>query len=101
MIASELQKLSEFVAGAFIFGGFTRGGERAKTAASPLPDTRHFHLRERLFREVILTKKKSYFSVKISRNLRNGRELAVFLSKTHSLCLKKVKQMCKAQKIVS
>ncbi len=46
-------------------------------------------------------KEKYYFSVKISRNLRNGRELAVFLSKTHSLCLKKVKQMCKAQKIVS
>lgn len=44
-------------------------------------------------------KEKSYFSAKISRNLRNGKELAVFLSKTHSLFLKKVKQMCKAQKM--
>ena len=70
-----------------------------KTEASLLPDTRQFPLREGLSREVIWTKKKSYFSVKISRNLRNGRELTVFLSKTHSLCLKKVKQLCKAQKM--
>ena len=61
MIASELQKLSEFVAGAFIFGGFTRGRERAKTATSPLPDTRHFPLREGLSREVIRTKKSPTF----------------------------------------
>ena len=37
--------------------------------------------------------------MKIRRKLRNGKELAVFLSKTHSLFLKKVKQMCKAQKM--
>ena len=36
-------------------------------------------------------KEKSYFSAKIIRNLRNGKELAVFLSKTHILFEKKEK----------
>ena len=72
-----------------------------KTEASLLSDTRQFPLREGLSREVIWTKKKSYFSVKISRNLRNGRELTVFLSKTHILFEKKEKQLCKAQKILT
>jgi len=46
-------------------------------------------------------KEKSYFSTKISRNLRSGKESAVFLSKTHILFEKKEKQLCKAQKILT
>ena len=42
---------------------------------------------------------KYYFSRKIGGFLRLRREMAAFLSKTHSLFLKKAKQMCKAQKI--
>jgi len=48
-----------------------------------------------------LHKEKSYFSTKIGRNLRNGKESAVFLSKTHILFEKKEKQLCKAQKILT
>ena len=44
---------------------------------------------------------KSYFSCKIRRKLRNGKESAVFLSKTHILFEKKEKQLCKAQKILT
>ena len=44
---------------------------------------------------------KSYFSCKIRQKLRNGKELVCFLSKTHRLFLKKAKQMCKAQKILT
>ncbi len=44
--------------------------------------------------------KKVILFSKIGGFLRLRREMAVFLSKTHSLFLKKAKQMCKAQKIV-
>ena len=61
MIASEFQKSSEFVAGAFVFSGFVRGYKWAKTAESPLPDTLHFCLPEERSREAAQAKKSPTF----------------------------------------